>query len=188
MKRWFMVFVVALSMVILLSPCIPQAASPTASTTTKATTSSVTAAQPQTGGILKVIVKSRFDNFGYPPRIVGSDRDYAPPFFDHLLSIGDDGKYQPELALGWDASTDGKPSRLSSDKALNSMTVRPSMPRLLNPTLTILFLPTRRSSVASLPSMSLMITRSSSISLLITTSFFIISLLTSPPTCILRRR
>ena len=33
MKRWFIVFMVALSMVILLSPCTPQAASPTASTT-----------------------------------------------------------------------------------------------------------------------------------------------------------
>ena len=46
--------------------------------------------------------------FGYPPRITGSGRDYAPPFFDRLLHIGDDGKYQPGLALSWDASTDGK--------------------------------------------------------------------------------
>ena len=33
MKRWFIVFIVAFSMVILLSPCTPQAASPTAATT-----------------------------------------------------------------------------------------------------------------------------------------------------------
>jgi ABC-type transport system substrate-binding protein len=108
MKKWFMVFVVALSMVILLSPCTPQAASPTASPTKKAATSSVTTAQPQQGGILKVIFRSRYHTFGYPPRIVGAARDYAPPFFDHLLSIGDDGKYKPGLALSWDTSKDGK--------------------------------------------------------------------------------
>ena len=97
MKRWFIVFMVALPMVILLSPCTPQAASPTASTTKAATSSttaakpltsvkaSSTAAQPQTGGIYKVIIRSRSNLFGYPPRMAGSARDYAPPFFDRLL-------------------------------------------------------------------------------------------------------
>jgi peptide/nickel transport system substrate-binding protein len=125
MKRWFIVFVVALSMVILLSPCTPQAASPTASTTKKAATSSTTAkpstsatasstaatttaAQPQTGGIYKVMIRGTSNVFGYPPRIAGAARDYAPPFFDRLLRVGDDGKYQPGLALSWDTSADGK--------------------------------------------------------------------------------
>jgi ABC-type transport system substrate-binding protein len=111
-----MVFWVALLMVILLSPCTPQAASPTASTTEKVGTSSTKAkhptsnmaAQPQTGGIYNVIVGTKSNVFGYPPRIAGGARDFAPPFFDHLLSIGDDGKYKPGLALSWDTSADGK--------------------------------------------------------------------------------
>jgi peptide/nickel transport system substrate-binding protein len=120
MKRWFFVFVAALSMVILFSPYTSQAASPTAATTKKAATSSTaakpstsakastTAAQPQTGGIWKVLLKTRSNVFGYPPRMAGSAKDYAPPFFDHLISVGDDGKYQPGLALSWDTSKDGK--------------------------------------------------------------------------------
>ena len=100
MKRWFIVFMVALSMVILLSPCTPQAASPTASTTT--------AAKPQPGGVMKILMSRPATLFGYPPTIVGPDRDFAPPFFNRLLAIGDDGKYQPELALSWDTSADGK--------------------------------------------------------------------------------
>jgi peptide/nickel transport system substrate-binding protein len=119
MKRGFIVLAASLSMVILLNPCTPQAASPTASTTKAATLSttakpstsakaSSTAAQPQTGGIFKLIQKSRSNVFGYPPRMTGSAKDYAAPFFDHLLSIGDDGKYQPGLALSWDTAADGK--------------------------------------------------------------------------------
>jgi ABC-type transport system substrate-binding protein len=108
MKRWSIVLVAAFAMVILLSPCTPQAASPTASTAKKAATLSTTAAQPQPGGIYKVMLRSRSNVFGYPPRIAGSGRDYSPPFFDRLLSLGDDGKYNPGLALSWDASADGK--------------------------------------------------------------------------------
>jgi peptide/nickel transport system substrate-binding protein len=100
MKRWRIVFVVALATAILLSPCTPQAASPAAATDT--------AAQPQTGGIYKVILKTIDNLFGYPPRIGGTARDSAPPFFDRLLRVGEDGKYKPELALSWDASADGK--------------------------------------------------------------------------------
>jgi peptide/nickel transport system substrate-binding protein len=108
MKRLFMVLVVTLSMVILLSPPTPQAASQAASSIKKAAAPSATASQPHTGGIFKVMIRSRSNVFGYPPRITGSGRDYAPPFFDHLLYIGDDGKYQPGLALSWDTSKDGK--------------------------------------------------------------------------------
>jgi peptide/nickel transport system substrate-binding protein len=120
MKRWFIVFLATLSMVILLSPCIPQAASPTGSTTkaatssttakpaTKATASRPTAAQPQTGGIYKVMIRTNSNVFGYPPRMVGAARDFAPPFFDRLLRIGDNGKYKPELALSWETSKDGR--------------------------------------------------------------------------------
>jgi peptide/nickel transport system substrate-binding protein len=100
MKRWFMVFTVALAMVILLSPCTPQAASPTAPATK--------AVQPQTGGVWKILVKNQPTRFGYPPIIIGADRDFAAPFFNRLIAIGDDGKYKPELALSWDASADGK--------------------------------------------------------------------------------
>jgi peptide/nickel transport system substrate-binding protein len=124
MKRWVVVSTIVLSMVILFSPCTPQAASPTASATKAATSSTqakpstsaaarstattTTAAQPQTGGIWKVLLRTNSNVFGYPPKMVGAARDYAPPFFDHLFCVGDDGKYQPRLALGWDASKDGK--------------------------------------------------------------------------------
>jgi ABC-type transport system substrate-binding protein len=107
MKRWFIVFTGALLMVILLISHTSQAASSTASTN-KAATLSTTVAQPQTGGIYKVIIRSRSNVFGYPPRMSGSAKDYAPPFFDHLLYVGEDGKYKPGLALSWDTSADGK--------------------------------------------------------------------------------
>jgi peptide/nickel transport system substrate-binding protein len=99
-------------MVILLSPCSPQAAASTASTAKKSATSSTTAkpstsakasstvAQPQSGGIYKVMIRTNSNVFGYPPRMVGAAKDYAPPFFD--------GKYKPGLALSWDTSADGK--------------------------------------------------------------------------------
>jgi peptide/nickel transport system substrate-binding protein len=125
MKRWFIVSTVAIAMIILLSPCTPQAASPAPSTTEKAATSSskakpatsakasvkaatTTAAQPQTGGIWKVLIKSASNVFGYPPSMSGAARDYAPPFFNFLLSIGADGKFKPQLATSWDTSKDGK--------------------------------------------------------------------------------
>jgi peptide/nickel transport system substrate-binding protein len=100
MKRGFIVFAVTLAMVILLSPFILQAASPIASTTM--------AAKPQTGGIWKIMMKTQATSFGYPPLIVGSQRDFAPPFFDRLIVIGDDGNFKPELALSWNTSSDGK--------------------------------------------------------------------------------
>jgi peptide/nickel transport system substrate-binding protein len=119
MKRWSALFTTAFLMVLLLSPCTPQTAS--SAPATKAAVSStkeakpstgpkagVTAAQPQAGGIYKVMLRTKSNVFGYPPRMLGAARDYAPPFFDHLLSVGDDGKYKPELALSWDASKDGK--------------------------------------------------------------------------------
>ena len=107
MKRCFIILV-ALSMVILLSPCATQAASPTASTTKKPVKASTVVAKPQPGGVFKVLIKNAATRFGYPPTIVGPDRDFASPFFNRLITIGDDGKYKPELALSWDTSKDGK--------------------------------------------------------------------------------
>jgi ABC-type transport system substrate-binding protein len=119
MKRKITVFTVAFSMfimLILLSPFTLQAASPTASSTKKAvssdkgssTVSTAKAATPQPGGVFKVLIKNAATRFGYPPTIIGPDRDFASPFFNRLIAIGDDGKYQPELALSWDTSKDGK--------------------------------------------------------------------------------
>ena len=107
MKRLFIVFMVVLSMVILLSPYTSQAASPTASTTKKAETIT-TAGKPQPGGVWKILIRNQTARFGYPPGLDGRDRDFAPPFFNRLIAIGDDGKYKPELALSWDTSKDGK--------------------------------------------------------------------------------
>ena len=163
MKRWFMVLVVALSMVILLSPCTPQAASPTASTTKKAATSSTkakpstnatagstaatpAAAQPQTGGIWKIMMKTQASLFGYPPRIVGPNRDFSPPFFDRLLSVGEDGKYKPALALSWDTSKDGKTVTFKLRQGVyfhdgtpfNAQAVKSNLDNLIPPKATIL--------------------------------------------------
>jgi ABC-type transport system substrate-binding protein len=119
MKRWFIVLTVALAMVILLNPRTPQAANATESATKAAASSTKakplsnaaarsTAVQPQLGGVYKVLLRTKTNVFGYPPRIVGAARDFAAPFFDHLFSVGDDGKYKPGLALSWDTSKDGK--------------------------------------------------------------------------------
>jgi peptide/nickel transport system substrate-binding protein len=125
MKRGFTACTVALAMVILSSPFTPQAAGQAAPATEKAVTSSAkakpsagvkagsaapaaTSAKPQSGGVYKVIIRSRTNAFGYPPRIAGAGKDYAPPFFDHLFRVGEDGKYKPGLALSWDTSKDGK--------------------------------------------------------------------------------
>jgi peptide/nickel transport system substrate-binding protein len=100
MKRGFMVSLAILSMVVLLTPFTLQAASPTVSNRPAET--------PQYGGIYKVILRTPTNVFGYPPRLAGASKDYAQPFFDRLLSVGDDGKYKPGLALSWDTSKDGK--------------------------------------------------------------------------------
>jgi peptide/nickel transport system substrate-binding protein len=144
MKRGFIVFGIALSIVILLSPCAPQAASPGSST--EAAKSPSVAAQPQPGGIYKVLIRNRANAFGYPPRISGSDRDYGPPFFDRLLSIGDDGKYQPGLALSWDASADGKTITFKLRQGVtfhdgtpfNAQAVKANVDNLIPPKTTIL--------------------------------------------------
>ena len=158
MKRWFMLFTVALSMVVLSTPCISQAASQTDSTTKKAVTSSTkakpstsakagaTAAQPQTGGTYKVILRAVTNLFGYPPRMAGTARDSAPPFFDRLLRVGDDGKYKPELALSWDTSKDGKTITLKLRQGVqfhdgtpfNAQAVKANLDMLIPPKATIL--------------------------------------------------
>jgi peptide/nickel transport system substrate-binding protein len=145
MKRWSMVLIVALAMVILLRPCISQAANPTASTT-KAAKSSTTAAQPQYGGIYNVIFKVNSNVFGYPPRAVGGARDYAPPFFDRLIRLGADGKYHPELALNWDTSKDGKAITLKLRQGVtfhdgtpfNAQAVKFNLDNLIPPSATLI--------------------------------------------------
>jgi len=91
MKRVFIVFmVVALSMVIL------------------STAAPVAFAQPQTGGELKILITRPATRFGYPPKIAGPSKDYTPPFYNRLIAIDNEGNFQPELALSWDTSSDGK--------------------------------------------------------------------------------
>jgi peptide/nickel transport system substrate-binding protein len=137
MKRGFIVFMVALSMVILLSPWsgpgTPQAASPTASITT--------ATKPQTGGVMKILITRPATRFGYPPTITGPDRDYSPPFFNRLIAIGDDGKYHPELALSWDTSSDGKTITIKLRRGVkfhdgtdfNALAVKSNLDKLIPP-------------------------------------------------------
>jgi peptide/nickel transport system substrate-binding protein len=145
MKRSFIGFMVSLSMVILLIPFNSQAAS-TTGPTTEAAKSTTVAAQPQPGGTYKVLIRNRANAFGYPPRISGSDRDYGPPFFDRLLSIGDDGKYQPGLALSWDASADGKTITFKLRQGVtfhdgtpfNAQAVKANVDNLIPPKTTIL--------------------------------------------------
>jgi peptide/nickel transport system substrate-binding protein len=100
MKRWFIASMVVLSMIFLLSPCIPHAAGPTASVTS--------AAKPQPGGVWKILEKNSASRFGYPPTLIGVDKDFAAPFFNRLITIGDDSSLKPELATSWDLSSDGK--------------------------------------------------------------------------------
>jgi peptide/nickel transport system substrate-binding protein len=162
MKRWFTVSTAVLSMVILLISHTSQAASPTASTTKAATASAAakpstgakagstaattTAAKPQTGGIWKISLKTQATRFGYPPLIVGAERDFAPPFFNRLIAIGDDGKYKPQLALSWDTSSDGKiitfklrkGVKFHDDTPFNAQAVKSNYDKLIPPNPVIL--------------------------------------------------
>jgi peptide/nickel transport system substrate-binding protein len=151
------------SMAILISSSISQAAGPTASSTKKAapstttarpstsatarsTAATATAAQPQTGGIYHVMIRTRSNAFGYPPRMTGPARDYAAPFFDHLLSVGDDGKYKPGLAVSWDISADGKAVtfklrqgvKFHDSTPFNAPAVKANLDNLIPPNATIL--------------------------------------------------
>ncbi len=139
MKRGFIVFMGALSMVILLSPCTPpQAASPTASTTK--------AAKPQTGGVMTILITRPATRFGYPPMIAGPDRDYSRPFFNRLIAISDDGTFKPELALSWDTSSDGKTITIKLRRGVkfhdgtdfNAQAVKSNLDKLIPPNPVIL--------------------------------------------------
>jgi peptide/nickel transport system substrate-binding protein len=149
MKRW-RIIMVALSMGILLNPWsgpgTPQAASPTESITKKAVKSATTTEQPQYGGIYEVMLRNQSNVFGYPPRMVGAARDFAPPFFDRLLSVGDDGKYKPGLALSWDISKDGRAITFKLRKGVtfhdgtpfNAQAVKANIDNLIPPKATLL--------------------------------------------------
>ena len=63
---------------------------------------------PVPGGILKVVMTRPATEFGYPPKIASRDRNFAPPFFDRLLTIAEHGVYKAELATSWNTSADGK--------------------------------------------------------------------------------
>ena len=66
------------------------------------------AEQGKYGGILKIIMRKSPINFGNPTRIIGSDMNYAIPFLERLLSVGEGGVYLPELATSWQTAPDGK--------------------------------------------------------------------------------
>ena len=92
------------------------------------------------------MIRTKSNVFGYPPRIAGAARDYAPPFFDHLLSVGDDGKYKPGLALSWDTSKDGKTITFKLRQGVtfhdgtpfNAQAVKSNIDNLIPPKATIL--------------------------------------------------
>jgi peptide/nickel transport system substrate-binding protein len=102
MKKRLIAFMAVLAMVVLSSPCTLQAASAKA----KAAPSALE--KPKAGGVMKILMTRPATRFGYPPKIEGPDRDFAPPFFNRLVTVGDDGKYHPELAESWNVSADGK--------------------------------------------------------------------------------
>jgi peptide/nickel transport system substrate-binding protein len=78
-------------------------AKPTATTTPKQVSQ-----QNKSGGILKTIMTRPALQFGYPPKIQAGDANYANPFFDRLLSVGDGGVYKPMLATSYTIAKDGK--------------------------------------------------------------------------------
>jgi peptide/nickel transport system substrate-binding protein len=143
---------------ILFSPCSPQAGSPTTASPKQAAAASPkakpaasspagsVAAKPQPGGVFNVLIKSKSNAFGFPPRIVGADKDFAPPFFDRLIRLGEDGKYKPALALSWDASADGKAITFKLRQGVtfhdgtpfNAQAVKANLDRLMPPKATVL--------------------------------------------------
>jgi peptide/nickel transport system substrate-binding protein len=128
MKRALIVFLAAISMVVL--PIIASAASE----------------QPQRGGEFKILVTRPATSFGYPPTITGPNIDYAPPFFDRLMAIDENGDTQPELALSWDTSADGKTITIKLRKDVqfhdntpfNAQAVKANLDKLIPPNPVIL--------------------------------------------------
>jgi peptide/nickel transport system substrate-binding protein len=124
-------------MAMLLGPCTSQAAGPSSSTTKKAALSG----KPKTGGIMKILITRPATLFGYPPTIAGPSQDYAPPFFNRLLAVGEDGEYHPELALSWDTSADGKTITFKLRKGVkfhdgtpfNAQAVKSNLDKLIPP-------------------------------------------------------
>jgi peptide/nickel transport system substrate-binding protein len=115
MKKWFVVFIVTVSMVVLLCPYSPQAAGTNKAVTpsmkvktSSGATAGSTAEKTQTGGIWKILMTRSPVVFGYPPKIAGPDKDFAPPLFERLVAVGDRGRYKPQLATSWNMTTDGK--------------------------------------------------------------------------------
>jgi peptide/nickel transport system substrate-binding protein len=120
MRQWIIVLAIVLTITFIFSGCSPQptttsSVKPTtatttttsATTTTSSTTSTATSVTPIKGGTFKIIITRTATAFGYPPKIVGPDRDYCPPFFDRLLTIDNKGAYQPQLATSWEVAPDG---------------------------------------------------------------------------------
>ena len=66
------------------------------------------AEQPVSGGKLKILITRPATNPGYPPKIAGPSQDYAPPLFNRLFAIADDGSMVPDLALSSEIAADGK--------------------------------------------------------------------------------
>jgi peptide/nickel transport system substrate-binding protein len=146
MRKRVVVVAIILSIAVLSSHCIHQAASFAATTAKKAEKPSPALEKPQPGGVYKVMTNTRSNVFGYPPRIVGGARDFAPPFFDRLLSVGEDGKYKPGLALSWGVSADGKAITFKLRKGVqfhdgtpfNAQAVKDNLDNLIPPKATIL--------------------------------------------------
>ncbi len=84
------------------------AVAPAATSTTAVVSSPSPAGAPVPGGTLVMMMTQAADSFGYPPKITGPNRDYAPPFFDRLLQIDNNNVYQPQLATSWETAADGK--------------------------------------------------------------------------------
>jgi peptide/nickel transport system substrate-binding protein len=103
-KSWLPLFVIFVLLVI-LTASTPAA---TPSQTSSKPQPQSTTAPPQTGGTFKVIMPRSPVQFGYPPNIAGSAKDYTPPLFENLVTIGDRGEYEPQLATSWDIAPDGK--------------------------------------------------------------------------------
>jgi peptide/nickel transport system substrate-binding protein len=107
MKKAIMLLVAifVISSIIFAGCAAPAPASKTAPTPAPA---AAPAQGPIKGGVMNISTTRPPVKFGYPPQIAGSDNNPARPFFDSLISMDNNGAYQPELATSWDVAPDGK--------------------------------------------------------------------------------
>jgi peptide/nickel transport system substrate-binding protein len=118
-KKFFvdLLFLTLILILILVSACGCSVSTPSVSTpassaskppvTTSPSTASATVPAPRTGGVLKIIQKPGITNLGVPSVIrTQGDGVCSRPALESLVGVNEKGDFIPQLATGWQFSSD----------------------------------------------------------------------------------